>query len=41
MSIWAILYRMKKVTAADIWAKVDAGAISEEEAIKICGPRPQ
>lgn len=41
MSIWAMLYRMKKITAAGIWTKVDAGVISEEEAIKICGPRPQ
>ena len=31
MSIWALLYRMKKITA---------GALTEEEALKICGPRP-
>ena len=39
MSIWALLYRMKKITAAQIWEKVDAGILSEE-ALKICGPRP-
>lgn len=40
MSIWALLYRMKTITAAQIWEKVDAGILSEEEALKICGPRP-
>lgn len=40
MSIWALLYRMKKITTAQIWEKVDAGILSEEEALKICGPRP-
>lgn len=40
MSIWLLLYRMKKITAAQIWEHVDSGAISAEEAVKICGPRP-
>ena len=40
MSIWALLYRIKQITAAQIWDKVDAGILSEEEALKICGPRP-
>lgn len=40
MSIWALLYRMKRITAAQIWEKVDAGVIGAEEALKICGPRP-
>ena len=40
MSIWLLLYRMKKITAAQIWERVDSGAISAEEAVKICGPRP-
>ena len=40
MSIWLLLYRMKKITAAQIWEKVDAGLIDEAEAVKICGPRP-
>lgn len=41
MSIWLLLYRMKKITAAQIWKRVDSGAISAEEAVKICGPRPK
>ena len=40
MSIWALLYCMKRISAAQIWEKVDAGVLSEEEALKICGPRP-
>ena len=40
MSIWLLLHRMKKITAAQIWEKVDADVISAEEALKICGPRP-
>lgn len=40
MSIWLFLYRMKKITAAQIWEHVDSGAIGAEEAVKICGPRP-
>ena len=28
MSIWLLLYRMKKITAAQIWERVDSGAIS-------------
>ena len=40
MSIWLLLYRMKKITAAQIWEKVDAGVISAEVALRICGPRP-
>lgn len=41
MSIWKHLYRMKKITAEQIWERVDSGAISAEEAVKICGPRPK
>lgn len=40
MSIWLLLYRTKKITTAQIWEKVDAGVISAEDALKICGPRP-
>lgn len=40
MSIWALLYRMGKITAAQLWEKVDAGALTAEDALKICGPRP-
>lgn len=41
MNIWKLLYRMKKITAEQIWERVDSGAISAEEAVKICGPRPK
>ena len=37
MNIWQLLYRMKKITAEQIWERVDSGAISAEEAVKICG----
>ena len=30
------MYRMKKITAAGVWEKVDEG-----EALRICGPRPK
>ena len=40
MSIWALLYRMRKITAAQLWEKVDAGLLTAEDALKICGPRP-
>ena len=40
MSIWALLYHRGKLTAAQIWAKVDAGLLTEDEAVKICGTRP-
>ncbi len=41
MNIWQLLYRMKKITAEQIWERVDSGAISAEKAVKICGPRPK
>lgn len=34
-------YQMHKITAADVWAYADAGDITEIEAMKICGARPQ
>lgn len=33
-------YRMKKITAADVWAYVDSGVLTAEEAEMICGARP-
>ena len=33
-------YRMKKITAAQVWAYADEGQITEEQAATICGPRP-
>ena len=40
MRIGALVYDRGKLTAAQIWAKVDAGLLTEDEAVKICGPRP-
>ena len=34
-------YKLHKITAADVWAYADSGAITEEQALMICGPRPQ
>ena len=33
MSIWQLLYRMKKITAEQIWERVDSGAISAGKAL--------
>lgn len=33
-------YKMGKITAAEIWAMVDAGDLTEAQAVLICGPRP-
>ncbi len=35
-----LMYKMHKITAAEVWAYADNGEITEEEAAKICGPRP-
>ncbi len=35
------LYKLKRITAADVWAQVDAGKITEAQAITICGARPK
>lgn len=35
-----LMYKMHKITAAEVWAYADSGDITEEEAAKICGPRP-
>ncbi len=34
-------YRRGELTAAEVWAYADRGTITEEQAIKICGPRPK
>lgn len=33
-------YDLHKITAARVWEYCDAGDITEEEAARICGPRP-
>lgn len=35
------MYRMKRITAADVWEAADNGEITTDEAVTICGPRPQ
>lgn len=35
------MYRMRRITARDVWTYADAGDITEKEAIAICGPRPR
>ena len=32
MSIWLLLYRMKKITAAGVWEKVDEGELTKAQA---------
>lgn len=33
-------YRLRKITAAEIWEYADLGVITEHQALLICGPRP-
>lgn len=33
-------YRMHKLTADQVWEAVEAGRITEEQAVTICGPKP-
>lgn len=35
------MYRMKKITAAGVWEKVDEGELTKAQALRICGPRPK
>ncbi len=35
------LYKMHRITAAQVWAYADAGDITEAQATLICGPRPK
>lgn len=35
------MYRMHRITAADVWGYADAGEITEAQAISICGARPK
>lgn len=34
-------YLLKKITAARVWEYADEGVITEEQAAKICGARPE
>ena len=35
------MYRMHRITAAQVWEYVDSGDITEAQAISSCGPRPK
>lgn len=35
------MYRLHRITAAEVWAYADAGDITEAQAVSICGPRPK
>jgi len=34
------MYKMGRITAAQVWAYADAGKITEKQALLICGVRP-
>lgn len=34
-------YRLRRITAAEVWAAADDGKITAQEAAKICGARPK
>ena len=34
-------YRLRRITAAEVWAYADEGTITEDEAVRICGARPK
>lgn len=35
------MYRIRRITAAQVWEYADAGEITEAQAVSICGPRPK
>lgn len=39
--ILLLKYRSHKITAAEVWEYADAGKITADEAVRICGPRPK
>lgn len=40
-SLIRTMYRTKRITAAQVWEYADKEVITEDEAIRICGPRPE
>ena len=34
-------YKLHQITAAGVWAYVDSGKLTHEQAVSICGARPQ
>lgn len=39
-AFYKMMYRMKRISASQIWDKVDAGELTKDQALRICGPRP-
>ena len=37
---YKMMYRMRRITANQIWDKVDDGELTKDQALRICGPRP-
>lgn len=35
-----MMYDLHRITASKVWEYADSGDITEEEAMRICGPRP-
>lgn len=35
-----VMYLTRKITAKEVWSYADDGTITEDEAVRICGPRP-
>lgn len=40
VSLIRTLYRLHRITASEVWSKADSHAITEQDALSICGPRP-
>ncbi len=39
-AFYKMMYRMRRITATQIWVKVDTGELTKDQALRICGPRP-
>ncbi len=35
-----VMYLTKRIVAKEVWEYADDGTITEDEAVRICGPRP-
>lgn len=40
-AFYKLMYRMRRITASQIWDKVDSGELIKDQAVRICGPRPK
>lgn len=39
-SLIRAMYLTRKITTKEVWSCADDGTITEDEAVRICGPRP-